>query len=225
MRVALGDAGRAVLEEPAETSVKELRFMEATRPRYTGVFSMLVRPVRDGQELRRKVLTGFFINGPLQAMSARRKHGYVLSLCIRWGDGRSGSPNRTDSDRRRITELRTWAQMRCGLLKTVKGRGRSGALDHLHGIVILSGTIRAAFIALMLQKLLSLGVGKAKEELNAIGSSNVVELGQDLLGDLTGLKSACSSQNGSGQGAGSNACRTLTEQSQLPCSRRSSRRG
>lgn len=72
LRVARGDTGRAVFEEPAEASVKELRLTEATRPRYTGVFSTLARPVRDGQELRRKLLTGFLINGPLQAMSARQ---------------------------------------------------------------------------------------------------------------------------------------------------------
>jgi hypothetical protein len=69
--------GSAVFTEPVEKlSADELFVMAARRPRSPGVFSKLVSPFRDGQELRPSLLTEFFNKGPLWQTLAVFIHRY-----------------------------------------------------------------------------------------------------------------------------------------------------
>lgn len=61
-------------------------------------------------------------------------------------------------------------------------------MNHLNREVILASTVRTAFVALLLQKLLSLGIGETQEELDSVGTDDVVAFVEDLLGDVAGFE-------------------------------------
>lgn len=91
--------------------------------------------------------------------------------------------------------------------------------------IVLIGPILATLVALLLQQLLGLGVRKAQQQLRLLRAGHyIVELGQDALGNLTGLEAMWfgvqfKNKNrdlGSGH-------HSLTEQTPLPCSWRSPR--
>lgn len=65
----------------------------------------------------------------------------------------------------------------------------SRPLNNFNRVIVLSGPICATLIALLLQQLLGLGIRKAQQQLHiVILSGDIVELGQDSLGNLAGLE-------------------------------------
>lgn len=81
--------------------------------------------------------------------------------------------------------------MRAVLLVTLR-RGRRGrTLHNLHRKVVLASTVGTALIALLLQHLLGLGVCKTQQQFHTIVlHGNVVELAQDVLGDIASFEAA-----------------------------------
>lgn len=78
--------------------------------------------------------------------------------------------------------------MGSSLLQTLKGRGRR-AVNQLHGVVVFTSTIGAAFVALLLESLLCLGIGEAKQQFDTIFALNVVEFVDDNLRIFAGFES------------------------------------
>lgn len=78
--------------------------------------------------------------------------------------------------------------MRYRLLQTIHGRRRSGSLDNFNRVVILTGTISATLIALLLEQLLSLSVGEAEKQLDTICRNDVVVFRKNFLGNFTSLE-------------------------------------
>ena len=71
----------------------------------------------------------------------------------------------------------------------------------LNRVVVFAATPGATFLALLLELLLSLGVGEAKEEFDAIGfDREVVVFFDDLLSDLAGFKTVMISGEGASRG-------------------------
>lgn len=76
-----------------------------------------------------------------------------------------------------------------GLLETMQRRRWSRTLNHFNGVVVLSGTVCTAFVALLFQHLLCLRVREPEEQLHSI-FGDVVEFTQHFLGNFTCLETA-----------------------------------
>lgn len=143
-------------------------------------------PLREDHELRRALPTWFFARGQL----LYRQHASILcKYHVLRGDGRSWSPSRTHADRRCVADLGIRTQVRSRLLKTVHRWRWGRTLDDLDRIIVLARPICTAFIALLFEELLCLGIRKPKKQLHAVLSEYVVKFREDLFGNFTGFKS------------------------------------
>ena len=61
-------------------------------------------------------------------------------------------------------------------------------MNHLDRVVVFASTIGAAFVTLLLESFLSLGIGEAKQEFNTVLALNVMEFTDDSFSILAGFE-------------------------------------